>query len=112
MAGSTLQEISDAPGGRTPGHAGHFETSVIMALQPDLIVEPRPARDDDPSLIDPIELTSRLRVERFDSWQRFDGYTDSPATASAEAGRRYVEAAVVAVAEVIETFDRHTAPAS
>lgn len=108
MAGTTLHEISESPGGRTPGHAGHFETSVIMALQPDLVVEPRPSRDDDPSLIDPVELTSRLRVERHDAWQRFDGYTDSPATASAEAGQRYVEAAVKAVAEVLERFQRAT----
>jgi len=109
MAGSTLQEISEAPGGRTPGHAGHFETSVIMALQPELVVEPRPARDSDPSLIDPAELTSRLRVERFDAWQQFDGYTDSPATATAEAGQRYVETAVRAVAEVLEQFHQRTA---
>ncbi len=108
MAGAALQEISEAPGGRTPGHAGHFETSVIMALQPDLVVEPRPSRDDDPSLIDPAGLTNRLRVERYDSWQRFDGYTDSPATASAAAGQRYVDAAVKAVAEVIEQFHEQT----
>ncbi|MBX3069332.1 MAG: creatininase family protein [Thermomicrobiales bacterium] len=108
MAGAALQEISQAPGGRTPGHAGHFETAVIMALQPDLVVEPRPARTDDPSVTDPAELTSRLRIERHGSWQHFDGYTDSPATASAELGHQYVDSAVAAVADAIVQFDRQT----
>jgi creatinine amidohydrolase len=97
--------------GRTPGHAGNFETSLIMALQPDLVVEPRPVRSDDPSLIDPVELTSRLRIERHDAWQRFDGFTDSPANASAEAGRAYLEAAIAGVAETIEAFHQRTAGA-
>ncbi|MEZ4500103.1 MAG: creatininase family protein [Thermomicrobiales bacterium] len=110
MAGTALIETSEAPGGRTPGHAGHFETSIVMALQPDLVAEPRPARSDDPSLIDPVELTSRLRVERHDAWQRFDGFTDSPSTASAELGRRYLDVAITAVAEVIASFHRSTAP--
>ncbi|CAN5662297.1 creatininase family protein [soil metagenome] len=90
--------------GRTPGHAGNFETSLIMALQPDLVVEPRPARTCDPSMIDPIELTSRIRIERHDAWQRFDGYTDSPANASAASGQTYLEAAITGVAATISKF--------
>ncbi len=112
MAGQDLLDVSEAPAGRTPGHAGHFETAMIMALQPDLIVEPRPGRDTDPSIVDPRDLTSRLRVERFDFYQRFDGYTDSPASASAETGQRYLETAIAGVAHVVETFHERTAPSA
>jgi hypothetical protein len=81
-----------------------------MALQPDLVVEPRPVRSDDPSLIDPVELTSRLRMERHDAWQRFDGFTDSPANASAESGRAYLEAAIAGVSQTIDQFHQATRP--
>jgi creatinine amidohydrolase len=108
MANQELQAIGASSDGRAPGHAGNFETSVIMALHGDLVVEPRPSRDDDPSLIDSPELTARLRIERHDAWDRFDGYTDSPANASAERGDRYLEAAITGVATAILQFIRAT----
>lgn len=94
--------------GRAPGHAGNFETSLVMALQPELVIEPRPTRDDDPSLIDPASLTSRLRIERHDAWQQFDGFTDSPARATSEQGQTYLEAANTGVAKTISLFDERT----
>jgi creatinine amidohydrolase len=110
MAMPELLETDSPALGRTPGHAGNFETSLVMALQPDLVVEPRPRprRASDPSLIDPVDLTSRLRIERHDAWQRFDGYTDSPANASAEAGQTYLEAAITGVASTIQVFHERT----
>jgi creatinine amidohydrolase len=98
-------DATGSPGlGRTPGHAGHFETSLVMALEGELVVEPRPARTDDPSLVVPIALSQRVRVERHGAWQHFDGFTDSPATASADRGELYLEAAVSGVAAMIEVF--------
>jgi creatinine amidohydrolase len=108
MSMPELLETGSPALGRTPGHAGNFETSLIMALQPDLVIEPRPSRNDDPSLIDQVELTSRLRIERHDAWQRFDGYTDSPANASAESGQTYLEAAITGVASAIAAFHDRT----
>jgi creatinine amidohydrolase len=109
MAMPELLETGSPALGRTPGHAGNFETSLIMALQPGLVFEPLPSRASDPSLSDPAELTSRIRIERHDAWQRFDGYTDSPANASAESGQTYLEAAISGVAATIEAFHERTA---
>ena len=100
---------TDAPlQGRVPGHAGAFETSLIMALQPHLVQEPRPTRDDDPSIINPSSLPKRLRVEQHQWWKVFDGYTDSPARATAERGQHYIALAAAAVAEAIVDFDAAT----
>lgn len=109
MAADELAATNSDDRGRTPGHAGHFETSVIMALRSDRIVEPRPARTDDPSRSGPADLHNRIRFEQSGAWQQFDGYTDSPASASAEYGQTYLEAAITGVAETIRLF--HTASA-
>jgi creatinine amidohydrolase len=109
MAADAFAATDAAQQGRVPGHAGAFETSLMMALQPDCVVEPRPSREDDPSIIDPPTLAKRLRVEQHRFWHLFDGYTDSPARASADHGETYLDLAAKAVAETISDFDRATA---
>src|SRR5215207_8500749 len=59
--------------GRVPGHAGAFETSLVMALRPELVKEPRPHRDGDHA-VSPASGFSLLRRERHGSWQEIDGY--------------------------------------
>ncbi len=108
MASGELEATNSADRGRTPGHAGHFETSLMMALRPDRIVEPRPVRTSDPSLIGPPDLHPRIRFERSDAWRQFDGFTDSPASATAEFGQTYLEAAITGVAETIRLFHQAT----
>lgn len=98
--------------GRVPGHAGAFETSLIMVLQPHLVQEPRPSRDDDPSIINPSSLPKRLRVEQNQWWTVFDGYTDSPSRATPEHGQKYIALAAEAVAEAIVDFDSATRASS
>jgi creatinine amidohydrolase len=91
-------------GANVPGHAGTFETALIMALRPELIREPRPQRptpaDGSPRGFDP------YRVELHGAWQATDGFTDSPAQASAELGRRLLAAIVPAVAQAFVEFYR------
>lgn len=94
-------------GARLPGHAGFFETSVVMALRPELIREPRPARDNVPDS-DPRGFARPVRIETHGSWQSFDGYTDSPARATADAGRTFLEAAAQTVGEAIVSFHKAT----
>lgn len=89
--------------GKLPGHAGAFETSLVMALRPDLVREPRPHRDGD-FAIDPRKVALPVRVESHGWWQRTDGFTDSPDVASAEHGRTYVTAVVDAVARFLVEF--------
>ena len=95
-------------GARLPGHAGFFETSLVMALRPELIREPRPHRDNVPDA-DPRGFARPVRIETHGSWQSFDGYTDSPDRATAERGRTYLDIAAQTVGDAIVSFHRATA---
>jgi creatinine amidohydrolase len=85
-----------------PGHAGAFETALIMALRPELVREPRPHRDA-PADSDPRGL-SPYRAELHSAWQQIQGYTDSPDQADARRGERYLAAIVGAVAQALVDF--------
>lgn len=93
--------------GRLPGHAGAFETSVVMALRPDLVREPRPHRDEPPPVPGP-SFYQPVRVERHGSWQAIDGYSDSPDRGAADAGRRFLDTAIRSVADALDDFHRAT----
>jgi len=88
--------------GRLPGHAGAFETSVVMALRPELVQEPRPGRPNAGGSSPRPQST--YRAEYHGSWQAMDGYTDSPDRATGEAGQRYLDAATPAVAQALREF--------
>jgi creatinine amidohydrolase len=94
-------------GARLPGHAGFFETSVVMALRPDLVREPRPQRDNIPDS-DPRGFARPVRIETHGSWQQMDGYTDSPARATAERGRTFLDVAAQTVGEALVSFYNET----
>jgi creatinine amidohydrolase len=92
-------------GGRLPGHAGAFETSLIFALHPDLVASPLPhrtAEELDRTTVPP----APFRAERHGLWQSIDGYTDSPDQASAERGQQLLEIIVAAVAAELVNFAR------
>ena len=89
--------------GNLPGHAGAFETSLVLALQPHLVKEPRPHRDDaGPG--NPRGFYPPVRIERHGSWQEIDGYSDSPDRATAEHGRRFLEIAIGEIAAALRRF--------
>lgn len=90
-------------GAGLPGHAGRFETSLVQALRPELVREPRPHRDA-PSDTDTRSFTAPYRAELHGSWQRSSGFTDSPDQADAERGARYLQAIVGAVADAFAEF--------
>jgi creatinine amidohydrolase len=87
-----------------PGHAGTFETSLMLALRPELVREPRPHRDA-PADDDPRGRPA-YRAERHGSWQQIDGYTDSPDQADAQRGQRYLAAIIREVAGALREFYR------
>ena len=89
--------------GLLPGHAGVFETSLMMALRPDLVKEPRPHRDELPTS-DPRSFYAPYRAELHGAWQKIDGYTDSPDRATAALGERYLEAISQALAATLVEF--------
>lgn len=91
--------------GNLPGHAGSFETSLMMALRPDLIPANLPHRDGQFEA-DARGFAAPVREETHGWWQSIDGYTDSPDQARAEWGDRYLAAITEAVAGAFVSFYR------
>lgn len=77
-----------------PGHAGEFETSLVLALDPTAVSEsaPRAAAPDLPAVDDVDVHTAAL-------WQAIEGYTDQPEKADGSAGARRLEHLVAQAAE-------------
>jgi creatinine amidohydrolase len=103
LAREPLTERVPDLGERLPGHAGAFETSLIMALRPELVANPLPHRTAEELARTTVPSTP-FRAERHGFWQSIDGYTDSPDQASAERGQRLFEITVTAVAEELVRF--------
>jgi creatinine amidohydrolase len=85
---------------RLPGHAGAFETSLVMALRPELTPQSLPHRD--PSDVARLsQQQSGWRLERHGWWQTIDGFGDSPDLADAARGQASLDAVVAALAAII-----------
>lgn len=102
IAGEALAAAQAVPTTELPGHSGEFETSVMLALRPELVHEPRPHRADLP----PVDARQQphYRAEVYGRWQDIEGYTDSPALARAAHGHRYLDAIIGAVAQAFVEF--------
>ncbi|WP_019544526.1 creatininase family protein [Streptomyces sulphureus] len=105
-------EFSDAERPEaTPGHAGWFETSLMLAAHPDLVrtpVVPRPPVDP-PPLFDAPPYPG-LTVERYGEWARVGGATDDASTAETATGERLLEARARGLAAAVRAFATATAP--
>jgi creatinine amidohydrolase len=99
LASPELEAAGALERGRLPGHAGAFETSVILALRPELARQPLPARDDPGPAT--VFLRDPLVIDRHGQWGAIEGWTDSPAQADAEHGRAYVEIGAEVAARAI-----------
>jgi creatinine amidohydrolase len=99
LAGAELAALADGPR-KTMGHACEFETSMMLALRPDLV---RTAEiKDDPSADDPA-LRGLYLCQ--DMWQRTDhGCVGYPERATAAKGRAFLAAAVDRTVEVVRTL--------
>jgi creatinine amidohydrolase len=106
MAWDALVEAGAAAVGRFPGHAGRFETSLMLALRPELVVHPLPHRDEPGTPTDVRRFGGDHRAEHHGSWLAIDGYGDSPDLADGESGRRWLELASAAVAVQLVEFQR------
>ena len=85
-------------GRRLPGHAGDFETSLMLSLRPELVATDRPHRERSGDT-DPAGKQSPFRDERHGAWKSINGFTDSPAQADGERGTLYREVIAKAVAD-------------
>jgi creatinine amidohydrolase len=93
--------------GVLPGHAGGFETSLMLALRPDLVrsdLLPLPHRRAKPP--EPRDPAAVPLIQRHGSWAAIDGYSDNAAAADADAGRSLLEAIARAVAQELVRFHR------
>ena len=79
----------------------------VLALRPELVQEPRPHRDEPPGSY-PRTFAISYRAEFHGSWQRMDGYTDSPDRADGARGRAYLEAAIRGVGAAFVEFYQAT----
>jgi creatinine amidohydrolase len=108
IAWDALVALGAHKGCRFPGHAGRFETSVMLALRGDLVAENRPKREPWPDT-DPIKgAYGAFRTESHGSWQKIDGYGDSPADASASSGEQYLPVMIEGLAQAMIRFYRST----
>jgi creatinine amidohydrolase len=84
-----------------PGHAGGFETSVTLALRPDLVALDRRRA--------PLSsLTSSAHAVEHGAFARAGGTSDDASRADAAVGQRLLEASVGAVADYLVEFYERT----
>lgn len=112
IARPALVEKGLLPAPRIPGHAGHFETSLIMALRPDWVDDQAQAGVDDLTAASgglDVDLAGAV-VQTYGVWQQGPGHTDNPAEATAQLGRAMLEVIVGKVAQFYRDFDRVPGP--
>lgn len=83
--------------GPVPGHAGEFETSMILAVHPHLVLD-RPVRADPPSIG---SSSGGATVHGSAGWLATNGYTDHPERGTAALGRELLEELIEATESVI-----------
>ncbi len=98
LARAALAEQAPEVIERLPGHAGYFETAMLMAIRPDLIRTPLPQRSAEEIAAAAVPSTP-YRLERSGHWAAIGGHTDSPLEATPEAGRALLGIVVPAVAQ-------------
>lgn len=106
IARPALLEKAFMPSALIPGHAGRFETSLVLGVRPDLV--------DQDAIADMGEQVqentgldvglSGAMVQVHGEWQAGLGYTDNPADASAEEGKAMLEIIIDSVANFYAAF--------
>jgi creatinine amidohydrolase len=101
VAAPEIRAACHTPIDRIPGHAGEFETSLMLALRPELVgstTELSGGLDEPPALVD------GLTIEQVTRRVGANGYTDRPARASAETGEALLSAIVPAVGRALRRY--------
>jgi creatinine amidohydrolase len=92
-----------------PGHAGHFETSLMLAIEPDLVrLDLRPTDVTPASPIGTPDLAGAV-IRRPGLWQASDGRTDDAQRASPETGLMAISYIVDRIADFLVEFHHSTA---
>jgi creatinine amidohydrolase len=112
IARAALVQEDLLPAPRIPGHAGHFETALIMALRPDWVDADALASVKDESEADSgldVNLAGAV-VQTYGAWPASPGHTDNPAAATPELGHAMLEIMVAEVARFYSDFERIPGP--
>lgn len=112
LAKPALAKAELMPAGRIPGHAGHFETSAVLALRSDLVDEEARSKTQDQSAATSgldVDLTGAV-VQTYGTWAHGPGHTDDPKAATAELGRRMLDIIIEQVARFFRDFSRTAGP--
>lgn len=105
LAAKELASLAEGPR-KNMGHACEFETSMVLALRPDLVR--REQIRDDPPRDNPV-LRGLYLAE--DMRQRTDhGAVGYPELATAEKGRTFLNAAIARTAEVVQALLKRPLP--
>lgn len=106
IARSALVEKELLTGNLIPGHAGQFETALVMALRPDLVSQEGLAqvRDVSPGASGLFADLAGATTQVHGAWAAGSGYTDNPALATAELGQAMLEVIVERVANFLVAF--------
>lgn len=97
------------PARDVPGHAGLFETSIMLALTPREVQLQNVTDSNERLLQMPYE---GVVVDDPRHWQAIGGYTDAPSGANAILGREYLDRASSALAETIAALARTCRPSA
>lgn len=111
IARPAIVEAGLIEGGRVPGHAGQFETAMVMAVRPDLVNVDGLAQTRDQSKVEGGLFSKALRggtVQIHGNWAKSTGYSDAPAEATPEMGQAMLDITVRQVAEFMVGFDKTT----
>jgi len=105
VAGKALQDVEASEVGMVPGHAGGFETSLIMAIAPELV---RTSHITDTHVQRPWINSGPpgAFIGRHKELTGFDGYTDAAHLADADKGNKYLDAIVGALSEWLIHVDK------
>jgi len=104
MARDRLTELTGERSSLVPGHAGFFESSLMLALHPKGVRDERPSRSADDLQAAAVQLNAAMPW----FWNAIDGWTDEAVDATAEDGRKWLAAIVEAVVEGIGDFIAQT----
>ncbi|MEM7534275.1 MAG: creatininase family protein [Chloroflexota bacterium] len=104
IARPALVEKGIIPSERIPGHAGRFETSMMLALRPDLVdteamVETQAVEAD---VLSAVNVGAGVKVKIHGAWAAGTGYSDDPRVASADEGAAILDAVVDEVSRFYE----------
>jgi creatinine amidohydrolase len=105
LAAQELAALAEGPR-KTMGHACEFETSMVMALRPELVRRAEIKNDGLP--VDPV-LRGLYRAEDM-SQCTHRGAVGYPELASAEKGQRFLQAAIQRTTEVVEALLKRPLP--